>query len=129
MKRLRSIADDENVALVHSDLHGQHIFVENNRLSGLIDFGAAFIGVVEWEFGRLGFEFGWPDVKPVLEAYISHTDRNVLSDRIFLTGLVFTLYKIHRYVREGSPDYKISKSLKFLKQTLDLLESRSGQFF
>ena len=26
-------------------------------------------------------------------------------------------------------DYKISKSLKFLKQTLDLLESRSGQFF
>ncbi len=47
-KSIKQIAEDRDVVLVHSDLHGKHIFVKDNRLSGLIDFGAAFIGVPDW---------------------------------------------------------------------------------
>ena len=124
-KSIRQIVEDRDVALVHSDIHGKHIFVKNNRLSGIIDFGAAFIGVPDWEFGRLGFELGWNPVKAILDAYLAHTHRAVRLERIYLLALVFTLYKIDRYVREGSGDHKLSRGLLVLQKTLNQLESNA----
>jgi len=121
-KSIKLVATDRDVALIHSDLHGKHIFVKNNSLSGIIDFGAAFIGVPDWEFGRLGFELGWQPVKAILDAYLAHTHRNVRLERVYLMALVFTLYKIDRYVREGSPETKVAKGTAILEHTLDQLE-------
>jgi len=123
---INSIGDDENVVLVHSDLHGEHIFVQNDRLSGIIDFGAAFIGVAEWEFAKLGFHFGWGNVKHIFEAYNSKTHSGILPHRNYLIGLAFGLYKIHRYANEDAPKYKIEKGVNFIICTLDLLDNVSA---
>lgn len=117
------IGQDKEVVLVHSDLHGEHIFVKDQRLTGLIDFGAAFIGVAEWEFGRLGFQLGWPDTLLVLETYGGGMQDRHFVVRAYLLGLVISLYKINRYIAEAAPVAKLNKALGFLDITLGLLES------
>ena len=46
-------------SVVHSDLHAQHILIDDDgRLSGLLDFGDAFIGSAAWDVAVLQHYFG-----------------------------------------------------------------------
>ena len=70
----------------------------------------------------MGFEFGWQPVGEILDAYDAHTQATIQLTKVYLVALVFTLYKIDRYAHEGSPEHKLSKGLRFLEETLDMLE-------
>lgn len=46
-------------SVVHSDLHAQHILIDDDgRLTGLLDFGDAFIGSAAWDIALLQHYFG-----------------------------------------------------------------------
>lgn len=48
-----------NRAVVHSDLHPEHILVDSGgRLTGLLDFGDAFIGSAAWDIVAIGRYYG-----------------------------------------------------------------------
>jgi aminoglycoside phosphotransferase (APT) family kinase protein len=55
-------AAEEPIGIVHSDLHQEHLLAgPDGTLTGVLDFGDAFIGSVAWDFALLHWYYG-PDV-------------------------------------------------------------------
>ena len=47
------------IGIVHSDLHREHLLANaNGDLTGLLDFGDAFVGAVAWDFALLLWYYG-----------------------------------------------------------------------
>lgn len=81
----------EPAVLLHSDLHGEHVFRSRERLSGVIDFGGAFVGVPAWEFAAIAVFFGWESATAIIRSYT--TDRPALVRDTSLLSAVFALYR------------------------------------
>jgi len=54
--------------VVHSDLHRQHLLNSDGRLSGVLDFGDAFVGSTAWDFALLRWYYGAANTDRVVEA-------------------------------------------------------------
>jgi aminoglycoside phosphotransferase (APT) family kinase protein len=54
---------------IHSDLHEEHLFLDGDELTGVIDFAEAFAGPPAWEFATLGYFLGRPAAERVRAAY------------------------------------------------------------
>lgn len=54
---------------IHSDLHEEHLFLDGDELTGVIDFAEAFAGPPAWEFATLGYFLGRPAADAVRAAY------------------------------------------------------------
>lgn len=113
---LWNIATDEQVVLNHSDLYGEHIFLHDDDLSGIIDFGAAFIAVPAWEFAVLAHYHGWNAVEAILAAYQPATPD--LLDQSHHLALVVALYKLQKAVKAEVPAPKIQRIMAFVRETL-----------
>lgn len=120
---LWKIGSNPNTAVIHSDLHGQHIFVsEDEDLAGIIDLGAAFIGVVGWEFAVLAFYHGWKSVQNILEGYSG--DNLQINDVLYQAkhlAVVLSLYKLDKAVKSQVGQQKIKRILQFLEDVLNSL--------
>ncbi|MBV7332125.1 aminoglycoside phosphotransferase family protein [Chloroflexi bacterium TSY] len=116
---LLELASSENAVLLHADLHGEHIFQENSELTGVIDFGAAAIGLPAWDFAILAHYHGWAAVQQVLMEY----DGSVLRQKAFVhqvqeLAIVIGLYKLERAVKADASKQKVERIRKFVCQTI-----------
>ena len=114
--------EDESVVLTHSDLHGEHIFTQNERLTGIIDFGVAFIGTPAWDFAVVAFYHGWDVLREVLIGYSSLKEkREYHLAQTFKITLVVSLYKLSKAFESNAPQHKIQRIVEFTGKTLSLL--------
>ena len=113
-----------NVVLNHADLYGEHIFIHNGRLSGIIDFGAAFIGVAGWDFAVIAFYHGWNALKTILEHYAhDESDYSYLLRQSQLLAIAVGLYKLDKAVTANRATEKLQRVLRFLSETIDAYDS------
>lgn len=86
-------------AVLHSDLHREHLLAKSGALINIIDFGGAFIGPVGWEFAAIALFLGWPTCDRVTEVYAS--SRVLEFSRIqFETAMAALLFGLYRYDAE-----------------------------
>ncbi|HEX2621136.1 MAG TPA: aminoglycoside phosphotransferase family protein [Phototrophicaceae bacterium] len=124
---LGQIGGDEHAVITHSDLYGEHIFLNNKDLTGLIDFGAAFIGVPGWEFAVLAYYHGWQTVETVLEGYyigydVTESRQRQLLRQSLTLAVVVSLYKLQKAFKSNQSTPKIDRIVQFVDETLRLLE-------
>lgn len=118
---LWDILDETPLVLNHSDLHGDHIFIHNNHLSGVIDYGTAFIATYGWDFAVLAYYHGW-DV--TIEAIVGYTgdrahQQHLLHQSHYL-ALVVALYKLQKLKDMHVPE-KTTPILRFIAKTMQYI--------
>jgi aminoglycoside phosphotransferase (APT) family kinase protein len=120
-KLWRIPAETESV-LNHSDLHGEHIFITDQTLSGVIDFGAVCIATPGWDFAVLAYYHGWEAVKAILNGYtqVEPQRRHLLNESRYL-AVVVGLYKLQKAVVAKSETTRQQQITRFLVETLSLL--------
>lgn len=83
--------------ICHSDLHGDHIFVKDGQLSGLIDFGDACILPAAWDLAIIAFYYGWDILDLVLAAYTDDdAHRADLLQQVYHLGIILDLNKMQK---------------------------------
>lgn len=123
--RLWRITTQEEAVVNHSDLYGEHIFTSDENLTGVIDFGAAFIATPGWDFAVLAYYHGWEVVEVILKDYSqdgkSYSD--LLQQARYL-ALVVGLYKFDKAVSARREANKQQQIVQFLAETLSLLDNK-----
>jgi 5-methylthioribose kinase len=117
---IAGLARVNHVSLVHSDLHGEHIFESNGHLSGVIDFGAAFVGLPAWDFGSIAFYHGWDTAIRCMNGYSSTAVQDI-GWQARLMSLVIALYKLARADSTETSQAKVQRILKFIDETLSAI--------
>lgn len=116
------ITKEDEVVLNHSDLYGDHIFTSDEILSGVIDFGAAFISTRGWDFAVLAHYHGWEVVEMILKSYSQNEKQyNHLLQEARYLALVVGLYKLEKAVTVSSEANKQQRIIQFVAKTLSLL--------
>ncbi|MET9022949.1 aminoglycoside phosphotransferase family protein [Actinopolymorpha sp. NPDC004070] len=86
------LAYESRGVLLHADLHPRHVFAEQGRLTGIIDWGDATAGDPAYEFGRYS-RAGDDSLALVLRGY--QPDRDTDFDRrIVLYRVLWSLYAL-----------------------------------
>ena len=124
-KILETGADQARV-LIHSDLHGEHIFTQAGKLTGIIDFGASCIAIPAWDFAVLAYYQGWSITQEVLMAY----HPSVAMQKFYLEqaqtlALAISLYKLAKAVQTNASPHKIARRRHFIARLLNSLENGS----
>ncbi|MEO1288164.1 MAG: aminoglycoside phosphotransferase family protein, partial [Chloroflexota bacterium] len=116
------ITTQDAVVINHSDLYGEHIFTLHDNLSGIIDFGAAFIGIQGWDFAVLAYYHGWEMVKVTLKSYSQNSNQySYLLYQAHYLALVVGLYKLEKAVKTKRDVNKQQRIIQFVAETLSLL--------
>jgi len=116
----RSIVDaaDRSAVPVHSDLHRQHLLRDvAGDLTGVLDFGDAFIGSPVWDFALVRWYYGPANTTALATAY-DGTDEHLVLAASHL-ALAVGLYKLAK-----SPDDSVVLDrLRVLLTSIDQVES------
>lgn len=109
---------DEPNALLHSDLHREHIFTKGSQLTAVIDFGGAFVGPPSWEFAPIGLFLGWSTADTVMMSYaqVSSRDMSIVAAATATTALIFGLYRYDAESRAGRLRSEGPKIVNFLRE-------------
>lgn len=102
----------EPFGVLHSDLHRQHLLHTGDELTGVLDFGDAFIGSTAWDFGLLQWYYGLRNTQAVVDAYDPDSD---LAARGALLGVAVGCYKIAKTPSDGTA---LRSQLRSLLDTL-----------
>lgn len=120
--KLWDITSESDTALTHSDLYGEHIFTDEEQLTGVIDFGAAFIATASWDFAVLAYYHGWEALETILQGYTqSRVERQHLLNQSHYLAVAIGLYKLEKAVRRGVVVTKQQQITRFIAETLSLL--------
>lgn len=95
------------IGVVHSDLHNQHLLHEDGELTGLLDFGDAFIGAVAWDFALVIWYYGGDNAALFANAYQASAD---LLERGETLAIAVGCYK----VAKNPDDPAVGKRLRAL---------------
>ncbi len=120
---IHEILTQDQPVLNHSDLHGEHIFVQDGALAGIIDFGVAFISVPAWEFAVMAFYHGWPATQEMLIGYspAKEVQAHQLKQAQKL-AIVVALYKLSKAKAAQAPLEKVARIRKFITDSLGMLQ-------
>lgn len=89
------------VVPLHGDLHGGHVFVEDGRLSGVIDFGSAWAGPAAFDLAGVALFLGWAVLDAALEGYEANgVMRDVRRAEAEQLAVVLVLHRIRRAAEE-----------------------------
>lgn len=116
--RLLEVASIDRVVLAHTDLHGEHIFVSDDRITGIIDFGAAAICPPAWDFAVIAFYHGWHACQAVLAGYTDQGERQRLFPQIQKVTIMLALYKVAKAISANADHTKVDRIVQFLKNML-----------
>lgn len=121
--RLLALMDTEQVVVNHADLHGEHIFQQDNNLTGIIDFGAAFIGIAAWDFAVLAYYHGWHICRVALEGYLQGMAQQALKFDMFWrqvqeVAVVVALYKLAKISNPVVSSDKVARAITFIENAL-----------
>jgi aminoglycoside phosphotransferase (APT) family kinase protein len=115
------------VALAHTDLNPAHIFIEDGRLTGLIDWGDAAIVPPAFDIASFAYYFGWEQTEGVLEAYEpGRVLRDVRRAEAQQLGVVLALQKLEKHTTRRPDPERVQQALAFLAQTLPLALRRDA---
>ncbi len=103
-------AATEPFGVLHSDLHRQHLLRTGDQLSGLLDFGDAFVGSTAWDFALLHWYYGAHNAQAVAFAYGADHD---LVQRGALLAVAVGCYKIARTPSDGAPRTRLQSVLGY----------------
>ena len=92
-------AATEPFGVLHSDLHRQHLLRDGDQLTGLLDFGDAFIGSTAWDFALLHWYYGPRNTQQIALAYSADND---LATRGALLAVTVGCYKIAKSPNDGT---------------------------
>ena len=85
-------AEAGSAGIVHSDLHNKHLLVDKDgSLTGVLDFGDAFIGSIAWDFALLNWYYGTPNAAVVARHHPAGLEA---LDRGVTLSVVVGLYKL-----------------------------------
>jgi aminoglycoside phosphotransferase (APT) family kinase protein len=110
-------------AVCHSDLHGEHLFLKDGRLSALIDFGDACLLPPAWEFAIAARHYGWWSVVRMLEVYDRDNAEALLRQALAL-AVITAIYKFNRQYRSQAPILQRAQTLYYLQTTLEHWQGR-----
>ncbi|MEZ5229773.1 MAG: aminoglycoside phosphotransferase family protein, partial [Acidimicrobiales bacterium] len=102
----------EPFGVLHSDLHRQHLLHTGDKLTGMLDFGDAFIGSTAWDFALLHWYYGPQNTQAVAHAYDPDRD---LAARGAILGVAVGCYKIAKTPSNGTT---LQSQLRSLLDTL-----------
>lgn len=117
-ERLFEVASIDRVVLAHTDLHGEHIFVSDDRITGIIDFGAAAICPPAWDFAVIAFYHGWQACRSVLVGYTNQSEGQRLLSQVQKVAIMLALYKVAKAINANADHTKVDKIVQFLKNVL-----------
>lgn len=115
---LLEVAAIDRVVLAHTDLHGEHIFVSDDSVTGIIDFGAAALCPPAWDFAVIAFYHGWQACQAVLASYTGQGERQRLLPQVQKVAIMLALYKVAKAIGSGADCAKVDKIVQFLKHLL-----------
>lgn len=116
-------ATEEPVALIHSDLHGEHIFAKDGKLTGIIDFGASFIGAPAWDFAVFAYYHGWETLETMLSGYTASSKGQAHQfEQAQRLAVPVSLYKLAKGVAGQKSREKLARMADFLEQTVQELD-------
>ncbi|MEM9776980.1 MAG: aminoglycoside phosphotransferase family protein [Chloroflexota bacterium] len=116
-------ATEDRAVLVHSDLHGEHIFEKDEKLTGVIDFGASFIGAPAWDFAVIAYYHGWAALEALLTGYTSSGKvQSYQLKQAQKLGVAVSLYKLAKGLKGRPTPKKLNKITDFLNQTMQAIE-------
>ena len=85
-------ADTGAIGVAHSDLHSEHLLVgESGSLTGVLDFGDAFIGSIAWDFALLNWYYGKANAAAVARHHPAGSD---VLDQGATLSIAVGLYKV-----------------------------------
>jgi aminoglycoside phosphotransferase (APT) family kinase protein len=112
---------DVSSYLIHNDLSPQHILIDGDNVSGLIDFESAFGGDPMLEFALWDFKFGgkYP-LKHILEGYEKLRPEVLSGDferRLNFWKLYRALGSLRYCIKEGK-EFRIDRLIKVISDTV-----------
>lgn len=114
-------------ALTHTDLNGNHLFVEDGRLTGVIDFGDAAIVPPAFDIASFAFYFGWDSTERLLDGYTTNgVFRDIRRAEAQQLSVVLALQKIAKHTTVVPDEEKVARTITFLEQTLPLAVRRQA---
>lgn len=120
--RLIEMAGVGQPVICHSDLHAQHIFVENEALAGVIDFGDACILPAAWDLAIIAFYYGWETLRLILNSYTAvPSERAALLRQTYSIGIIFDLNKLEKALHRYPQRLANRPSVPFFAECLSLL--------
>jgi len=85
--------------VVHSDLHNQHLLRAGGELTGVLDFGDAFVGSTAWDFALIHWYYGAGNARRVALAYGSDPE---LIERAALLAIAVGCYKVAKTPQDSA---------------------------
>ena len=114
-------------ALAHTDLNGSHIFVEDGRLAGVLDFGDAAIVPPAFDIASFAFHFGWDSTEALLDGYTTNgVFRDIRRAEAQQLSVALALQKIEKHTTAVPDEEKVASTITFLEQTLPLAVRRQA---
>lgn len=119
-----AVSEGESV-ICHGDLHSGHVFLKEDSLSGIIDFGDVCVLSPAWDFAIAAHYFGWQSISDILDAYTSSTrKKDQLFKQAYRLGLIVGVFKLQRqFVRRANVVAR-ARTLQFIRHTLNRLNLR-----
>jgi Ser/Thr protein kinase RdoA (MazF antagonist) len=117
---LLALAQAGPTAVLHGDLWADSIRVSGGRLSGLVDFGDAYVGPPALDIANFALLSGWPAVDVLLDGYERDAARRaaLLADaRLFSIGLSLSV---------RGPAWFRKQALALIEETLPLAVRRDA---
>ncbi len=122
--QLIEMANQGQPVICHSDLHGDHIYVSDDQLSGLIDFGDACILPAAWDLAIIAFYYGWDILDIVLTSYTDDDNqRTDLLHQVYHLGIILDLNKMQKAFHKYPQRLARRNENPFFKQCLVRLSS------
>ena len=104
-------ANTGSTGIVHSDLHREHLLVgKDGSLTGVLDFGDAFIGSIAWDFALLNWYYGTANAATVARHYPAGPDA---LDRGATLSVVVGLYKLAKNPNDPAVIPRLRRCLEF----------------
>ncbi|MDA0814997.1 MAG: aminoglycoside phosphotransferase family protein [Chloroflexi bacterium] len=118
-EQLLAYAEAGARAICHTDLNPGHVWVEDGRLAGLIDFGDAAVLPPAVDIASFAYSYGWTAVEALLEGYApNRVLRDIRRAEAYQLGVLLALQRIEKYRRFQIDPARVAHAVSFLDDTL-----------
>ncbi len=120
--RLLQAASEGQGVISHTDLHRNHLYVQGEFLTGVIDFGDVAILPPAWEFAILAHNYGWSSTREILHAYTDEAARRQqIQQQARVLAVIVGLYRLNRAVQWNFAQPRLDEGVAFLREALAAL--------
>lgn len=116
---LLAYADQGARAVCHTDFSPAHLWVEEGRLAGLIDFGDAAVLPPATDVALFASTYGWESADALLEGYTANSVmRDIRRAEAYQLAVLIALQRIEKHVQARPDEARVRAAVDFLQATL-----------